>query len=255
MLKIIHLIVIVMTSTAMVCNAFGVKEEICAGQKDVMHKLQRDGKLCDSAEDWKAWFHLNYPDCGEDDKWAENNFQNDGVKLVKEERTYTSDNVFIRGRSGVYEKAEKARTKQQRHFGSMNTGKMPLAEKGKHLQLGFQKRLFDERSRGSELISEWNGTATKGSYNLVRKVTETSSTIEVSGTLEIIGIVGDDGARPAIDGGGTPGCTGDSCPGHRVFVVGKEYELRLTNITIQNGYTVRFHILFYAANCSRLVSN
>eukprot|EP00942_MAST-04A_sp_MAST-4A-sp1_P010986 g10986.t1 len=240
----------------MECNAFGEKEEICAGQKDVMHRLQRDGKLCDSAEDWKAWFHLNYPGCGEDDKWAENNFKNDGVKLVKEERT-TGDNVFIRGLSGVYEKEQKAETKQERHFGKMNTGKMPLTEKGKHLQLGFQeRRLDDDSSRGRELISEWDGTATKGSFNLVRKVTKTSDTIDVMGTLEIIGIVGSDGVRPAIDGGGTPGCW-SSCPGHRVFIVrnSDEYKLRLTNITVQNGYTVRFHILFYYANCSRLVSN
>ena len=39
-------------------------------QKDVMHKLQRDGKLCDSAEDWETWFRLSYPDCGEDEKWV-----------------------------------------------------------------------------------------------------------------------------------------------------------------------------------------
>ena len=244
MVKIIHFIIIVMTSTATVCNAFGVKEEMCAGQKDVMRRLQRDGKLCDSAEDWKAWFYLNYPDCGEDDKWAENNFKKDGVKLVKEERT-TSDTVFIRGRSGT-----------KKHFGSKNIVKMPLAEKGKHLQLGFQERRLDESSRGRELISEWDGTATKGSFNLVRKVTNTSDAIKVSGTLEIIGIVGDDGVRPAIDGGHTPGCTGNSCPGHRVFSVENDaYELRLTNITIQNGYAVRFHIFFYYANCSRLVSN
>ena len=76
-----------MTSTAMVCNAFGVKEEICAGQKDVMRRLKRNGTLCDSAEDWKTWFHLSYPGCRKDNKWAESNFKNDGVKLVKEERT------------------------------------------------------------------------------------------------------------------------------------------------------------------------
>ena len=246
MVKIIHFIIIVMTSTATVCNAFGVKEEICAGQKDVMRSLQRDGKLCDSAEDWKAWFYLNYPDCGEDDKWAESNFKNDGVKLVKEERT-TSDNVFIRGLSGP---------KQQRQVGSMNTETMPSMEKGKYLQLGFQERRLDESSRGRELISEWDGTATKGSFNLVRNVTKTSDTITVNGTLEIIGIVGEDGIRPAIDGGGTPGCTGYSCPGHTVFEVFNDaYELRLTNITIQNGNAVRIHNVFNYANCSRLVSN
>ena len=90
----------------MECNAFEVKDEICAGQKDVMRRLSRDGKLCDCAEDWKTWFHLNYPGCGEDYKWAENNFKNDGVKQVKEERT-TSNIFFIRGLSRVYERGQK----------------------------------------------------------------------------------------------------------------------------------------------------
>eukprot|EP00942_MAST-04A_sp_MAST-4A-sp1_P006693 g6693.t1 len=36
------------------------------------------------------------------------------------------------------------------------------------------------------------------------KVTKTSGTINVGGTLDITGIVGDDGIRPAIDGGKTP---------------------------------------------------
>ena len=231
-----------MTSTAMVCNAFGVKEEICAGQKDVMHKLQRDGKFCDGAEDWKTWFYLNYPDCGEDNKWAESNFKNDGVKLVKDERT-TSDNVFIRGLSGVYEKEQKTEMKEM-YFLNSNVGKAPLVEKGKQLQV-VQKRRLDDSSRGRELLSEWDGTANAGSFNLVRKVTTTSAQITVDGVLDIIGIVGDDGVKPAIDGGNTPGCINNNCPGHRVFYLNTANdELRLTNITIQNGYVVRFLILF-----------
>ena len=42
---LLNFIIIVMTSTAMVCNAFGVKEEICAGQKDVMRRLQTGWKV------------------------------------------------------------------------------------------------------------------------------------------------------------------------------------------------------------------
>ena len=58
-------------------------------------------------------------------------------------------------------------------------------------------------------------------------------------------IVGDDGVKPAIDGGNTPGCINNNCPGHRVFYLNTANdELRLTNITIQNGYAVRFLILF-----------
>ena len=116
-----------------------------------------------------------------------------------------------------------------------------MVEKGKHLRL-VPKRGFDGSSRGREVIGEWDGTATNGVFNLVRKVTKTSSTINVDGTLDIIGIVGDDGVKPAIDGGNTLGCT-SGCPGHRLFLVSYA-ELRLTNITIQNGYAVRFLILF-----------
>ena len=51
-----------------------------------------------------------------------------------------------------------------------------------------------------------------------------------------IGIVGEDGVKPAIDGGNTPGCVSMTCPGHRVFRLDtSDDELRLTNITIQNG--------------------
>ena len=229
-----------MTSTAMVCNAVGVKEEICAGQKDVMRKLNRDGKLCSGAENWNTWFHLNFPGCGENIKWTEHKFNNDGVKLVKKE--HTANGKFIRDLSGVYEKEQKTEMKQM-YFLNTNTGKAPLVDKGKQLQV-VQKRRLDDSSHGRELLSEWDGTANTGSFNLVRNVTKTSGTITVNGELEIIGSVGDDGVKPAIDGGNTPGCTWN-CGGHRVFYLDNTNdELRLTNITIQNGYTVRFLILF-----------
>ena len=225
----------------MECNAFGVKEEICAGQKDVMRRLSRDGKLCDGMENWNTWFDMNYPDCGEDMKWAENNFKNDGVKVVKEESTTFNDN-FIHGLNNLYEKGQKVETKQK-YFLNTIIGTVPLVEKGKHLQL-VPKRRLDGSSRGRELISEWDGTATNGVFNLSTKVTKTSGTINVGGTLDITGIVGDDGVRPAIDGGG----------GHTVFHVDDTHdELRLTNITIQNGHAVRFHILFYV-QCNLFLS-
>ena len=93
-------------------------------------------------------------------------------------------------------------------------------------------------------MSEWNGVVPNGYFKLVTKVTKTSGTITVDGVLDITGIVGDDGVKPAIDGGWTPGCT-NNCPGHQVFILDNTNdELRLTNITIQNGYVVRFLILF-----------
>ena len=236
-----YLVIIIITSSIIACNAVGVKEEICAGQKDVMRKLNRDGKLCNGAENWNTWFHLNFPGCGENIKWTEHTFNNDGVKLVKKE--HIASDKFIRGLSGVYEKEQKTEMKQM-YFLSSNVGKAPLVEKGKQLQV-VQKRRLDDSSRGRELLSEWDGTTNAGSFNLVRKVTTTSGTISVDGVLDIIGIVGDDGVKPAIDGGNTPGCTAGCMGGHRVFYLDNTNDdLRLTNITIQNGYTVRFLILF-----------
>ena len=241
-----YLVIIIITSSIIACNAVGVKEEICAGQKDVMRKLNRDGKLCNGAENWNTWFHLNFPGCGENIKWTEHTFNNDGVKLVKKE--HIASDKFIRGLSGVYEKEQKTEMKEM-YFLNSNVGKAPLVEKGKQLQV-VQKRRLDDSSRGRELLSEWDGTANTGSFNLVRNVTKTSGTITVNGVLDIIGIVGDDGVKPAIDGGNTPGCgVSSNCPfssyGRRVFYLDTANdELRLTNITIQNGYTVRFLILF-----------
>lgn len=230
---------IIITLTVMECNAFEVKDEICAGQKDVMRRLSQDGKLCDRAEDWKTWFHLNYPGCGEDYKWAENNFKNDDVKQVKEERT-TSNNFFIRGLSGVYERGQKVERKH-------------------------------ESESARSLIGEWDGSATSGIFTLSNDV-KPSQEIQVSGRLEIIGIISMDGKRPAIDGGGNPGCTGSNCPGHRVFFVQNDiHELILSNLTIKNGwvsvYTEQHHIyicipyivpvtcLFHFKLCKSIVFN
>jgi hypothetical protein len=94
------------------------------------------------------------------------------------------------------------------------------------------------------LIGEWN-EQTNGRYILLNDV-YISNTINVDNgdVLDITGIVGMDGKRPAIDGGGTPGCAQIkhkdpvSCPGHRVFYVGqhKPSNLTLTNVTIRNGF-------------------
>ena len=58
--------------------------KLCVAKKlllqppELIRKLElyvRDGKLCDSVRDWNTRFQLNYPDCGEHNKWAaENNF-------------------------------------------------------------------------------------------------------------------------------------------------------------------------------------
>ena len=113
-------------------------------------------------------------------------------------------------------------------------------------------RYDDEKRRlnvniGRSLIGEWNGTATSGTYILSNDV-NTTSTINVDNgdALDITGIVGVDGVRPAIDGGGTPGCT-SNCPGHRVFSVGQNApsNLTLTNVTIRNGYVCIIYLFHF----------
>ena len=81
---------------------------------------------------------------------------------------------------------------------------------------------------GRSLIGEWNGIATNGTYILSHDV-NTTDTVKLwnGNALEITGIVGVDGIRPAIDGGGA----------HRIFLVQDPgTELTLTNLTIRNGY-------------------
>ena len=112
-----------------------------------------------------------------------------------------------------------------------------------------RKNSFEKRgltiNNDRSLIGEWN-QQTSGTYILSNDV-KIKKTVKVEDgkALEITGIVGVDGIRPAIDGGGSPGCTSNNCPGHRVFSLDNTNdELRLTNIAIQNGHSVRFIILF-----------
>ena len=87
---------------------------------------------------------------------------------------------------------------------------------------------------GRSLIGEWNGIATNGTYILSHDV-NTTDTVKLwnGNALEITGIVGVDGIRPAIDGGGA----------HRIFLVQDPgTELTLTNLTIRNGYE---HVSIY----------
>ena len=94
---------------------------------------------------------------------------------------------------------------------------------------------------GRSLISVWDGIQTSGTYILSNdvKITKTVK-VEDGKALEITGIVGVDGIRPAIDGGGTPGCK-SNCHGNRVFYVeGSDTKLILTNLTIKNGYVCRY---------------
>ena len=112
-------------------------------------------------------------------------------------------------------------------------------------------RYDDEKRRlnvniGRSLIGEWNGTATSGTYILSNDV-NTTSTINVDNgdALDITGIVGVDGTRPAIDGGATPGCQ-SNCFGHKLFVVqNSDTKLILTNLTIKNGYVCRYLYIFH----------
>ena len=117
--------------------------------------------------------------------------------------------------------------------------------------IGNDKRrdLEERRLRndiGRSLVSEWHEGLRSGTYILLHDVNITSTVnVEEGKALEITGIVGVDGIRPAIDGGGTPGCT-SNCPGNRVFDVEGSYtKLILTNLTIKNGYVCRYLYIFH----------
>ena len=99
---------------------------------------------------------------------------------------------------------------------------------------------------GRSLVSEWQDGLTSGTYILLHDVKITGTVyVEYYKTLEITGIVGVDGIRPAIDGGGTPGCK-SNCPGYTVFdVVGSDTKLILTNLTIKNGWVCRYLYIFH----------
>ena len=114
-------------------------------------------------------------------------------------------------------------------------------DKGRDLE---ERRLRNDIGRS--LVSEWQEGLTSGTYILLHDVKIRGTVnVEDGNALEITGIVGVDGIRPAIDGGGTPGCMGD-CPGHTVFLVEKsDSKLILTNLTIKNGYVCRYLYIFH----------
>ena len=53
---------------------------------------------------------------------------------------------------------------------------MPLTEKGKHLQLGFQE------------LGEWNGSATSGTFTLSNDVNATK-TIDIDGRCRLLALL------------------------------------------------------------------
>ena len=113
-------------------------------------------------------------------------------------------------------------------------------DKGRDLE---ERRLRNDIGRS--LVSEWNEGLTSGTYILLHDVKITGIVTVDSGTLEITGIVGVDGIRPSIDGGGTPGCK-SNCHGHTVFFVeGRDTKLIVTNLTIKNGYVCRYLYIFH----------
>ena len=114
-------------------------------------------------------------------------------------------------------------------------------DKGRDLE---ERRLRNDIGRS--LVSEWHEGLTSGTYILLHDVKITGTVkVEDGKALEITGIVGVDGKRPAIDGGGTPGCR-SNCHGNLVFdVKGSDTKLILTNLTIKNGYVCRYIYIFH----------
>ena len=200
---------------------------ICTVRIDVIESLTRDGFL-NNNDDLKQWFHHKYPTC------QYNNYEMSIVDNANVKHSSTPENDNINTNFNYkYEK------KHGNEIGIKVNTNAKLGVFDQHTTReathGMQHLRRDIESARS-LIGEWDGSATSGTFTLSNGV-NTTETIGITGRLEIIGIISMDGKRPAIDGGGTPGCTGNNCPGHTIFIVRTDTdELQLSNLTIKNGY-------------------
>jgi len=200
---------------------------ICTVRIDVIESLTRDGFL-NNNDDLKQWFHHKYPTC------QYNNYEMNIVDNANVKHSSTPENDNINTNFNYkYEK------KHGNEIGIKVNNNAKLGVFDQHTTReanhGMQHLRRDIESARS-LIGEWDGSATSGTFTLSNDV-NTTETIGITGRLEIIGIISMDGKRPAIDGGGTPGCYNNNCPGHTIFTVSDDtHELQLSNLTIKNGY-------------------
>ena len=251
-------------------------DTICNVRIDMIHSLTMDGFLRNNHV-LSQWFHEKYPRCTlhnykEQDRIIIGDEENDVDDNVKVHNNY---NKNTNNQESIHNVKKKKDTSYQRYndhndvadevnskrFLKLNNdvGKVNgehvskdvihLNEKnvvfGNRINIGNDKgRDLEERRLrndiGRSLVGEWHEGLTSGTYILSNDV-YTTGTINVNNgdVLDITGIVGVDGVRPAIDGGGTPGCT-NNCSSHTVFVVGQSTNaptnLILANLTIRNGY-------------------
>lgn len=234
---------------------------ICTIRIDMIESLTKDGFL-NNNNYLKQWFHHKYPTC------QYNNYEMNIVEDINVKHSSKPGKDSIK--TNAYYHYEKKhgndigiKVNQEMlsaHEEDNNRNKVPTTNT---VNDGTRLGVFEPRAtnRGMQLhrrrdiesarslIGEWDGSATSGTFTLSNDV-KPSQEIQVSGRLEIIGIISMDGKRPAIDGGGNPGCTGSNCPGHRVFSVENDkHELILSNLTIKNGwvsvYTEQHHIYIY----------
>jgi len=210
---------------------------ICTIRIDMIESLTKDGFL-NNNNYLKQWFHHKYPTC------QYNNYEMNIVEdiNVKHSRKPGKDSI----KTNAYYHYEKKhgndigiKVNQEMlsaHEEDNNRNKVPTTNT---VNDGTRLGVFEPRAtnRGMQLhrrrdiesarslIGEWDGSATSGTFRLSNDK-RTSDTIWVNGRLEIIGIITMNGTRPAIDAGGD----------HRVFSVGNNDELILSNLTIKNGF-------------------
>ena len=221
----------------------------CNTRIDVIHSLTTDGFLRNH-QYLSQWFHRKYPSCSS---------FNDLNIIGEMENAKENDNAesFDRTNEVYHQRYDGDKVKKHllkwndKKENNVNGDSNKKAVVLKTIAHNNMKKEEDGKYRllhlGRALIGEWN-EQTSGTYILSNDV-NTTGTIYINGNaLEITGIVGVDGVRPAIDGGGTPG-------GHRVFyVMGYGTKLTLTGITIRNGYVSRcsfhFQVLYNGmTNC------
>ena len=239
----------------------------CDIRIDMLQSLAKDGLLRKNHPyHLSQWFYRKYPSCsssnylnmiiGEEEKDEdEENVKENVIKVTQNHlndgnlnRKDTKKNRFLDKLN--YDNVNNVNVDSYNNKVDVVVNKVVVFKKQMKRKEN-DGRYDDEKRRlnvniGRSLIGEWDGAATSGTYILSNDVNTTGTiTVDNGDALDITGIVGMDGTRPAIDGGGTPGCT-SNCPGHRVFSVGHATSiLNLTNVTIRNGYVCIIYLFHF----------
>ena len=228
----------------------------CKTRIDLIQALTKD-KFLQNNHLLSEWFHRKYPTCtsyndekkdmvigdgAEENVKVHNNVESISPRIVNDGIDYEDDKSY---NNNEITSIDNSSSNDVLHLDEKNVvfdNRINIGnDKGRDLE---ERRLRNDIGRS--LVSEWHEGLRSGTYILLHDVNITSTVnVDFGKALEITGIVGVDGIRPAIDGGGTPGCT-SNCPGNRVFGVESSYtKLILTNLTIKNGYVCRYLYIFH----------